>query len=243
MFQRFQRTYEALEQEGMAERKQLVSLHQQRVQADLNEKKRHALEKYMTVLQRDIPDVSTQVNVSCQGVVSRDIPDVSTQVDVSYQGVVSRDIPDVSTQVDVSYQGVVSRDIPDVSTQVDVSYQGVVSRDVSTQVYVQYQCVVIRDVSMQVYVQYQSVVSSYIPDLSYPGAYSVSHGGDLMYLWRTQVHNKCNNVMNRLGYMVRIRGKNGTALPCTIPSVNYKKPVTYLSGEVLVSLVEIVKKS
>ena len=52
--------------------------------------------------------------------------------------------------------------------------------------------------------QYQCVVSSYIPDVSYPGAYSVSHGGDLMYLWRTQLQDKYNNVMNKLGYMLRV---------------------------------------
>lgn len=47
---RFQKTYEALEQEGLAEKKQLVALHQQRVQAELNDKKRHAMEHYMEVL-------------------------------------------------------------------------------------------------------------------------------------------------------------------------------------------------
>lgn len=53
---RFQKTYQALEQEGAAEKKQLVALHQQRVQADLNEKKRHAMEHYMTALQKPTPD-------------------------------------------------------------------------------------------------------------------------------------------------------------------------------------------
>jgi len=47
---RFQKTYEALEQEGLAEKKQLVALHQQRVQAELNDKKRHAMEHYMETL-------------------------------------------------------------------------------------------------------------------------------------------------------------------------------------------------
>lgn len=50
-------TYEALEQEGMAEKAQLVALHQQRVQADLNTRKRHAMEKYMGVLQQQKPQV------------------------------------------------------------------------------------------------------------------------------------------------------------------------------------------
>lgn len=47
--QRFQKTYEALEQEGMAEKKQLIAIHQQRVTADLNDKKRIAMEHYMDV--------------------------------------------------------------------------------------------------------------------------------------------------------------------------------------------------
>ena len=55
---RFQKTYQALEQEGLAEKQQLVALHQQRIQAELNEKKRHAMEHYMAALQRDKPDVS-----------------------------------------------------------------------------------------------------------------------------------------------------------------------------------------
>ena len=53
LLQRFQRTYEALEQEGMEERRQLNAIHQQRVQFDLNNKKRDAMEKYM--------DVSSQI--------------------------------------------------------------------------------------------------------------------------------------------------------------------------------------
>jgi len=47
---RFQKTYEALEEEGMAEKKQLQALHQQRVQSSLNDKKRHAMEHYMDAL-------------------------------------------------------------------------------------------------------------------------------------------------------------------------------------------------
>lgn len=43
---RFQKTYDALEVENTSERKQLSSLHQQRVQAELNEKKRIALDDY-----------------------------------------------------------------------------------------------------------------------------------------------------------------------------------------------------
>lgn len=55
---RFQKTYQALEQEGLAERRQLVGLHQQRVQAELNEKKRHAMEHYMKVLTDDGSDAA-----------------------------------------------------------------------------------------------------------------------------------------------------------------------------------------
>ncbi len=42
----------------MAEKQQLISLHQQRVQAELNEKKRHAMEHYMDILTDDAADVS-----------------------------------------------------------------------------------------------------------------------------------------------------------------------------------------
>ena len=58
---RFQKTYQALEQEGQAEKKQLVALHQQRVQADLNERKRHAMEHYMSALQKPTPDVRNSI--------------------------------------------------------------------------------------------------------------------------------------------------------------------------------------
>ena len=60
LLQRFQKTYQALEQEGLAEKQQLVALHQQRVQAELNEKKRHSMEHYMSSLQKDDADVSLQ---------------------------------------------------------------------------------------------------------------------------------------------------------------------------------------
>ena len=55
--QRFQKTYEALEQEGLAEKKQLTTLHQQRVQTGLNEHKRRAMEKYMQEINHASPDV------------------------------------------------------------------------------------------------------------------------------------------------------------------------------------------
>ena len=46
----------------MAEKKQLVALHQQRVQAALNEKKRHAMEHYMDVLTDEETDVWLFIN-------------------------------------------------------------------------------------------------------------------------------------------------------------------------------------
>ena len=49
LVQRFQKTYEALEQEGMEEKRQLTAIHQQRVTKELNDKKRVAMEKYMDV--------------------------------------------------------------------------------------------------------------------------------------------------------------------------------------------------
>ena len=62
--QRFQKTYEALEEEGLAEKKQLQALHQQRVQSDLNDKKRHAMEHYMDALTTPDADVSVAESVA-----------------------------------------------------------------------------------------------------------------------------------------------------------------------------------
>ncbi|XP_064595502.1 amyloid-beta precursor-like protein [Liolophura sinensis] len=56
--ERFQRMYHALEQEGNAEKQQLVTLHQQHVQKILNEKKRVAMQDYMDELQLDEPQTS-----------------------------------------------------------------------------------------------------------------------------------------------------------------------------------------
>jgi len=57
MVQRFQKTYEALEAESVEEKKQLSELHQQRVQSQLNEKTRVALDNYMQAID-DNNDVS-----------------------------------------------------------------------------------------------------------------------------------------------------------------------------------------
>jgi len=59
--QRFQKTYEALEAESIEERKQLTELHQQRIQSELNEKTRVALDKYMEAI-----DDNDDVSVLCQ---------------------------------------------------------------------------------------------------------------------------------------------------------------------------------
>ncbi|KAH9504507.1 hypothetical protein Btru_062979 [Bulinus truncatus] len=48
---RFQNLYAAYEQEDDAEKQQLVALHQQHVQAALNERKRDAMDKYMKALE------------------------------------------------------------------------------------------------------------------------------------------------------------------------------------------------
>ena len=58
--QRFQKTYEALEAESVQEKKQLTELHQQRVQSELNEKTRVALDDYMEAID-DNNDVSACV--------------------------------------------------------------------------------------------------------------------------------------------------------------------------------------
>ncbi|XP_041347223.1 amyloid-beta precursor-like protein, partial [Gigantopelta aegis] len=50
--ERFQRLYQANEQEDEAEKEQIVAFHQQHVQRDLNEHQRKTMEKYMNALQR-----------------------------------------------------------------------------------------------------------------------------------------------------------------------------------------------
>ena len=49
--------YEAEEVESEMEKKQLAMLHQQRVQADLNEKKQRALDNYMDAVEDYDADV------------------------------------------------------------------------------------------------------------------------------------------------------------------------------------------
>uniref|UniRef100_A0A1A8RE21 Amyloid-beta A4 protein n=1 Tax=Nothobranchius rachovii TaxID=451742 RepID=A0A1A8RE21_9TELE len=55
VIQRFQQKVEALEQEAASERQQLVETHMARVEALLNDRRRLALESYLTSLQQDPP--------------------------------------------------------------------------------------------------------------------------------------------------------------------------------------------
>lgn len=55
--QHFQEKVEALEQEAASERQQLVETHMARVEALLNDRRRLALESYLTALQQDPPRV------------------------------------------------------------------------------------------------------------------------------------------------------------------------------------------
>ncbi|KAM8902815.1 amyloid beta (A4) precursor protein a isoform 2-T2 [Spinachia spinachia] len=55
VIQRFQEKVEALEQEAASERQQLVETHMARVEALLNDRRRLALESYLTALQQDPP--------------------------------------------------------------------------------------------------------------------------------------------------------------------------------------------
>ncbi|KAH3699942.1 hypothetical protein DPMN_074903 [Dreissena polymorpha] len=60
LWQRFQRLYQAFEQEADSEKKQLISLHQQRVQAMFNKKKRLLMTQYKEELESKTPSVSRQ---------------------------------------------------------------------------------------------------------------------------------------------------------------------------------------
>lgn len=51
---------EALEQEAASERQQLVETHMARVEALLNDRRRLALESYLTALQQDPPRVRSE---------------------------------------------------------------------------------------------------------------------------------------------------------------------------------------
>ena len=50
VLQRFQKTINSLEEKEEAEKRQLDSVHDQKVQMELNDKKREAMETYMVIL-------------------------------------------------------------------------------------------------------------------------------------------------------------------------------------------------
>lgn len=60
LLQHFQEKVEALEQEAASERQQLVETHMARVEALLNDRRRLALESYLSALQADPPRVRTR---------------------------------------------------------------------------------------------------------------------------------------------------------------------------------------
>lgn len=54
----FQTSVQALEEEGNAEKHQLAAMHQQRVLAHINQRKREAMTCYTQALTEQIPNVS-----------------------------------------------------------------------------------------------------------------------------------------------------------------------------------------
>lgn len=58
MTQRFQQTVQALEEEGDAEKHQLAAMHQQRVLAHINQRKKEAMTCYTQALNDQPPNVS-----------------------------------------------------------------------------------------------------------------------------------------------------------------------------------------
>lgn len=61
--QHFQEKVEALEKEAASERQQLVETHMARVEALLNDRRRLALESFLSALQADEPRVCTHAHV------------------------------------------------------------------------------------------------------------------------------------------------------------------------------------
>lgn len=58
MTSRFQQTVQALEEEEAAEKHQLVAMHQQRINAHINQRKKDAMNCYTRALNDDSPNVS-----------------------------------------------------------------------------------------------------------------------------------------------------------------------------------------
>jgi len=59
--------YEAAEKEAGLEKRQLTLLHQQRVQAEMDDRKRRLLQKYVEAVDVDKNDVDVSCNVFRQG--------------------------------------------------------------------------------------------------------------------------------------------------------------------------------
>lgn len=67
---RFQKTVQALEEEGDAEKHQLSAMHQQRVMAHINERKKEAMACYTDALSENPPNVSKWKLVGIIAVIS-----------------------------------------------------------------------------------------------------------------------------------------------------------------------------
>lgn len=76
-FQHFQEKVESLEQEAANERQQLVETHMARVEAMLNDRRRIALENYITALQTVPPRVSAMIPQA--------LPAVSKSLELSWE--------------------------------------------------------------------------------------------------------------------------------------------------------------
>jgi len=60
--QRFQKLYEVAEKEASVEKRQLTLLHQQRVQAEMDDRKRRLLQKFVESVDVDEQDVEVSCN-------------------------------------------------------------------------------------------------------------------------------------------------------------------------------------
>lgn len=69
MTRRFQLTVQALEDEADAEKRQLAAMHQQRVLAHINQRKKEAMQCYTHALNEQIPNVSNSLRLSTKVVL------------------------------------------------------------------------------------------------------------------------------------------------------------------------------
>jgi len=60
--QRFQKLYEVAEKEASVEKRQLTLLHQQRVQAAMDDRKRRLLQKFVEAVDVDTQDIDVSCN-------------------------------------------------------------------------------------------------------------------------------------------------------------------------------------